>query len=188
MRWAWAVLVLLAIAGCGKSSAAAGDPSTTGANPPGTRDPAQIVYDQVRSGFVQLDTITDTLADALTAAKEGTNSKNKTMKEACQGIADLMDSSGSYLSDYTEPPATFEEFNAKFAEYDDDRLKAIDAANDALHEVGDAKGFLEDILADPNLEKEQITMDLKDLLDQAQKDLKEAVTTLGGKVEEPTAG
>lgn len=188
MRWAWALLALIAV-GCAKSVADGAEAATTGSSvssgKSAKQDPAQVVFDQIRSGFVQLDAITETLAEALSTAKEGAASKDKTKAEACKGIADFMDSAGSYIADYTEPPASFEEFNSKFAEYDDQRLKAIDAANDTLHEVGEAKGFLEDLQAEPKLASDQTTLDLQDLLDQAEKDLREAIQTLGGKVEEP---
>lgn len=177
----WPLLLLVAV-GCSKSDNPSG---TTGASAPPPADPAQVVYDQIRTGYVQISNSLETLGEALTAAKTGQAASDKALKETSKAIGDLLDSAGSYLSDYTEPPASFEEFNTKFAENDDNRLKAIVAANDALHEIGEAKGFLDDLFNDPKLEKEPIVLDLRDLIADAEKDLREAIITLGGKIEEP---
>lgn len=177
--------MLLVALGCSKGSEPGASDGTSGSVPP-PPDPAQVAYEQVRAGFVQLGNALETLGEALSAAKTGQGSSDKILKEACASIGEYLDSAGSYLSDYTEPPATFEEFNAKFAENDDNRLKAIDAANDALHEMGEAKGILDDLLNDPKLEKKQVVLDLRDLMEDAEKDLRQAIPVMGGKVEGST--
>lgn len=184
MRRLWPIALLLLV-GCSKPS-----PETPGGNASDgspSADPARTVYDQVRSGFIQLGNSLESLGGALEVAKEGQNASDSKLKEICKEIGNLLDSAGSYLSDYTEPPETFEAFNEKFAEHDDNRLKAIDGANDALHEIDEAKGFLSDLQNDPKLDKEQIVLDLTDLITDAEKSLREAIPTLGGKVEEPGA-
>jgi hypothetical protein len=179
MRRVWP-LALLLVVGCAKGD---GDSNPKPSGEVKT-DPAVAVYDQLRSGFVQIGNSQEILGEALTTADSGRSSSDKALSEGCKEIHDLLDSAGSYLSDYTEAPATFEEFNAKFAEWDDARLKAIVAANDSLHEVGEARGIIEGFFNDPVLEKEQVVIDLRDLLTEADKNLREAIITLGGKVEE----
>lgn len=177
-------LALLIVIGCGKHDPEQNGP-VAGTNPGAAQpsDPSHAVYDQMRSGFVQLGTVTQTLADALDSAKAGKELKDAKIKETSSSIAELMDSAGSYIADYTEPPDSFEAFNAKFAANDDARLKAIDAANDCLHEVVEAKDALTDLLNDPKLEKNPTVQDLQGLLDDADKGLREAIQTLGGKVD-----
>lgn len=179
MRRVWPLLLLLAV-GCSKNGGEVSGSTTGGSKP----DPARVVYDQLRSGFVQLGNTQETIGEALALTETGKTSSDQALRDASKDMHEFLDLAGSYLSDYTEPPANFEEFNAKFAEHDDARLKSIDAANDSLHEVGEAKGIVDDLFNDPVLEKEQIVIDLRDLINEIEKNLREAIETLGGKVEE----
>ncbi|MEQ1821231.1 MAG: hypothetical protein ABL949_01855 [Fimbriimonadaceae bacterium] len=164
---------LIALLGCGKS---AGVPeSSTKASP----SPEQLVYEQLRSGSIQLDAASQILAEALEVA----NSKTMPKDEALGELRDLVDGAGASIADFVEPPKDLQEVQAKFAEFDDTRLKSVEAANDAIHATADALEIAEVLREDPANEKNADLHDLADLLAEAKQNLRDAIITLGGKVE-----
>jgi hypothetical protein len=173
MRKAAWIGLLLGVLGCGEPAGPA-EPHAKS-----SPSPEQIVYEQLRSGSVQLDSAVQILSEAL----ETVNAKTLPRDEAIDEMRDLIDGAGASISDLSAPPSGIAEVKAKFAEYDDHRLKAVESANDALHAIADAFEITEGLRETPAFSKVAELEDLSDLLKEAKQNLRDAIITLGGKVE-----
>jgi hypothetical protein len=171
-KMGWLLLLFISV-GCGSKPDA---PDISGRKGP---NPEQIVFEQLRSGWVQLDSAAEILGEALQTA----NSRAIPKGEALNELRDLIDGAGASLADLADPPKDLDEVKTRFAEFDDHRLKAVEGANDALHATSDASELAFGLLEDPKFSKVTAIQDVADLLGEAKQNLSEAITTLGGKVE-----
>lgn len=171
-RKGWLLILIISV-GCGSKT---DSPAVSDIKRP---HPEQIVYEQLRSGWVQLDSASEILAEALQTA----NSKSIPKGEAFDELRDLIDGAGASLADLADPPKDLAEVNSKFAEFDDHRLKAVEGANDALHATSDALELTIGLLEDPKFATVTPIRDVADLLGEAKQNLSEAIMTLGGKIE-----
>lgn len=163
-------LLLLAVVGCG-----AGGPAEV--DSPEAAKQERSLHARLREGAYQLGLAQDALSEAIGALPEGSAAR-----EAVEEVKGFLDSAGSSIAEFVEVPdeATVE---ADFAAHDEMRLKAIEAANDALHETAEAQGILRS-MAEDGLP----VSDALDKLDAAVAALAGAVEAFGGDVEEPPAG
>lgn len=172
--------LLLGAVACGpKSQESAIDPGPTVNTKP--KDPAEKVYEQFRSGAFQYGSIVDTLGEAIAKAVEAKQSASGAAKDALDEVLSILDSAGAALEDFQEAPPAEKEFKDNFAKYDDIRLKAIDAGNDALHLLREAKSVFAAYKSDT---KNDLNTTTEGLVDLAESDLKEAITAWGGTPED----
>ena len=172
MRWLALALLILLACGCGGRHE---DPPAAN-QPPAS--PEDALYQQLRAGAFQLGAAQDSLAEALRAVQD--LNVGPAARQAQQDAEALLDSAGASLGDFLEPPARGK-IAEEFAAHDEMRVKAIEAANDALHETREAAGILRS-LADEGVDGAAQAAELADL---AANDLQSAIDALGGQVEDP---
>lgn len=141
--------------------------------------PDDTLFQQLRAGAFQLSGVIETLDAVVEKLKEVKPGNDATLKSGLSELTESVDAAGAALADYTDEPDR-QRLTKKFPEYDERRIRAIDAANDALHDLDEAAGLATDLAADKNVES---LNDIADLLDLAMADIKEAIVSLGGKVE-----
>lgn len=141
-------------------------------------DPDLALYEQLRSGSVQMAGVAQTLAEVRDAATSLKGSLGGEAEEALIDILAVLDSVGSTVSDLGVSPPTQAQVTADFAAADDKRKRAIQDGSDAYNELSEAYGISKS-LEEPYPD----FIKLSDLLAIAQGDLNEAVQALGGSIE-----
>jgi hypothetical protein len=125
----------------------------------------------------------DTISEALEAARRTSRILAGEARESALTIVDLVDAAGRTTSDLASEPPPVEEVKKDFASFDDERKRRITEGNDAYMDLQEAVGIARGL--------EQDFVEFKsvgDVIEVAMKDLSDAITTLGGQVEEPGAG
>lgn len=181
------LLFALLSMGCGSQSESVDPQMPVGSTSASTAekvDPDSLVFRQLHEGTTQLDGAADTIEEALRVADSLRSSVRGAVKNALEDILEYINSAGETIADFTIPPPSREDFDAHFAQFDDRRLKAIDAGNDARHEIREALGIADALGQDQSIPKHKEFDQLADLLSVAASDLADAVIALGGKVEE----
>lgn len=182
-------LAIASIGGCGSGSGAPSDPpagkppASEEADPPAT--PEAQLYEQLRAGAVQLDLAQVAITEAYSHANTIRDDRKLDMaiQEGAADVSELLDSAGAQLADFTEPPPDEATVTRSFGESDDRRLKAIEAANDALHELNDALGLVQSLL-DSADEVLRPRLDvLFETIRGAIEEVTSAIGALGGEVE-----
>ena len=175
----------LLICGCGHEQSkptAIAKPTT----PAAPADPVQALYDKVRSGSYQISTAIDSIEEVRKATKEIASREQGNTHQALMTITGQLDEAGKALADYGVDPPTFDEFKKDFATQDDRRLKAIDAANEALDDLRDAQDLLGDLLDSHPPEPEGTQLDQADSsLEECVQGVEDAIQSMGGKVNSP---
>lgn len=172
--------------GSGKESAA---PATTGATaqPPMQAekpvDPEHALYEQVRSGAVQLGGAADDIEDALRSVEELSKAAPRDLKDGLGDVKALVDSAGTGVADFTAEVPDFEQFKSQLALFDEQRLKAIQETNDSVHDLREAKGIVQSLESGATSELTTKLDDLASLIDVAIGDLSDAITSMGGTVD-----
>jgi ABC-type transporter Mla subunit MlaD len=177
--------------GCGPKAVAASPKQAATAAETKPADPMEAERDQVREGATQLTQAVSSLNDAVgTLAALQKSSQDPDLKRALSAIATSLDDAGASIADFSAEPPDLATFKAQFAAQDKKRLDAIDAANDALHDLDDATDALDPFLPDPKATApkpdSQAIQDLEQSMEDAQDALESAVKALGGKVEDDT--
>ncbi|MGE0001416.1 MAG: hypothetical protein AB7F50_09130 [Fimbriimonadaceae bacterium] len=169
----------LSIAGCGpKERRVVYEPPVTekyGADP---SDPDKALYEQLRSGSVQMAAVAQTLSEVRNMATSLQGTLGGEAEDALNDILAVLDSVGAMVTDLSVDPPTQEQVSTDFAGADDRRKAAIRDASDAYVELSEAFGISKSV--------EEVYPDfikLSDLLAIAQGDLSEAVAAFGGKIE-----
>lgn len=179
----YVVLFMVALAGisfgCRKGPAVADRPP----KPPVVVDPNQpeeTLYEQIRAGSTQIEGVIDTLDAVLERVKKVDSGTDKEVRAVVEDLKDSLDAAGATLADFAGEAPDRKTVEKQFAKYDEWRIQAIAAGNDARHEMIDAQG-----LADTLSETAEVSGmdDVADLLEVGIADLKDAIETLGGKIE-----
>lgn len=184
LRWVGIVLLLAAsLVGCHK-----GEESTSAAAPPGATvlSPEERLRDRMRAGSVQISGILEDLQDALALAKtiRADIPADRPLRSPLNEVIEALDGAGEALGDYATETPPIEEFTERFAQLDDRRLNAIDAANDARQRIRSAFGVL-DGLPDGMVEDDPNRIQqLAEMLEVMIADLEDAIFALGGRVEQ----
>ena len=97
--------------------------------------------------------------------------------------AEFIDSAGEGVAEFGDDPPSKSEIEKSFGTYDEKRLKAIEAANDALHDLREALGILESLSGGENAEVVRIALQVKSLLAVAIDDVWGAIEAFGGEPE-----
>ncbi|MCW5941324.1 MAG: hypothetical protein KIS66_03780 [Fimbriimonadaceae bacterium] len=196
-RFPGTALLLLAVAGlvgCQPGSGATADPDpavkteTESADPPAT--PEGRVYEQLRAGAVQLDLAQVAITEAYSHANAIRDDRELDMaiQEGAADVSELLDSAGAQLGDFTEPPADEAAVAKAFGEHDERRIKAIEAANDALHDLDDALGLVQSLL---DAADESVRPRLDVLFESIRggiDEVRSAIASLGGEIEKAPDG
>ena len=132
--------VVFALYGCGKGSA----PVPSVPLPPSVDAVAGMREADAEAAY-SLDAASEAIADALTATRKLAPAVGGDAKDALLDVAEMLDSAGATLADHDEPPPDLETYRKAQAEGTEERRKALDAALDALHELRDAQGTLDDL-------------------------------------------
>ena len=145
-------------------------------------DPTADLYQKMRTANNDVEVSLEDLDDGLQKSKALAAVAGGDAGKALKNVADLLDSAGESLSDVEDAPASLDEFKKDFSAYDEKRLKSIDAAIGALQAVDSAADILSDLEANvPPARKEDLTK-ISDDTDEADDDLREAITLMGGKI------
>lgn len=180
----WALAAIMA-GGCGSSEPTA----KAGPAPPKTVEtetvsetPEDLLHAQLRSGAFQLSAAAGSIEDSLVAAQEASQAlrKNRDHQEAMFAVADFIDSAGSGISEFTDEPPILEEIAKNFAAFDERRLKAVEASNDALQDLRQALGLLEGLAEETDKDAVKWATGVKALIAVALDDIWGAIEAFGG--------
>lgn len=178
----WLVAMALAAIALGASC---GSPTPERPTKPAVKvdpsKPEDTLHDQLSSGSTQIDGVVGTLDTATAQLKRIDRWKDAEAKHALQEIKDAVDASGAALADFAAIPADRKAIEKRFGAFDEMRIDAIAAANDARHSLIEAQGLADDIARTKGM---KALGDIADLLEVAIEDLKDAIESLGGQVEE----
>lgn len=158
--------------------------------PPVTVDrsnPERTVFEQLRAGTFQISGVEGTIEEVLNKVRSLDPAGDKELAAALGELGDALDAVGATLADHSTEPTGVAKDNAEFAKMDERRLAAIAAANDALHELEDAGGILDTLSQDPLLVNRAEVVEAVQLIQLATHDLREAIGSLGGTVEQAPA-
>lgn len=178
MRWISAVAIFL-VAGCSKPAIGKGSPASV--LPPPV-DPVAAHHDAEEQAAYSIDAACASIETALTDTKKLAPVAGGEAKEALLNVAEMLDSAGATLADHDDQPPALPQYRKLDADRAAVRQKAVSDAIDALQELRDASGVLEDLSQNvppehaPALEKIQASTD------DAIEGLKSAISDLGGKV------
>lgn len=172
------MMLLLAVAGCGSPEAAQEPPAAT------QQSRTAAAHEQYRAGVFSLSIAQESLATALEAvqALRDQMPAGTEVREGLSAVAESVDGAGANIADVPTEAPTLDQFEARFSEYDDRRLAAITAVNDALHELRDAQGTLADLAESAKGMVGELDR-LSQRLDGAEADLQSALEAFGGKDE-----
>jgi hypothetical protein len=98
-------------------------------------------------------------------------------------VVDFVDSTGAAIAEHVEDPPARERVAAEFGAFDEKRLKAIAAGNEALRDLREALGVLEGLASGEDAKVAQLALEVKSLLAVALDDLWGAVEAYGGEPE-----
>ncbi len=173
------VAVAIATSGC------RGEASDAGAKTPPVKidptKPEDTLVEQIRSGSTQIDGVIDTLDSIVAQVERIDPGKDAELKQALAELGESLDSAGASLANFADDRPTRKDVAARFAQFDEWRIQAIAAINDALHDLDDARGISDQFAKEKKIGALQ---QVGDLLDLAVSDLQDALQTLGGKPEE----
>jgi len=170
--------------GCAKNESSSSDPAeapVTKADAP-AETPEELLYGQLRSGSFQLSAAAGSIEDSLVAAQEASKAlaRFRDLKDAMVEAADFINSAGASVAEFTDEPPEKEVVDKDFAAFDEKRLSAVEAANDALQDLRQALGLLESLSDDPNPEAVKWATGVKSLVAVALDDVWGAIEALGG--------
>lgn len=138
------------------------------------------LYEQLRGGVFNIELALDAFTNARDELKAARPGMNAAASASADDLLDMLNSAASLAADDAAAP-TMEDAKAKFAEEDERRLSLVGKLNDALKELNDAPSVLQDIRdAAPKVNAEPIA----NALGEAEEALHEAITALGGTVDE----
>lgn len=170
------LLAALALAGCGKAPA----PAVAAIAPPA--DPVVAQREDDAQAAYGLDSATNTIEEAMAATKRLAPIAGGDAKEALLDVAEMFDSAGATLADHNDEPPPIEEYRHGTVERASERKKALDDALDALHELRDAQGTLDDLAQNVPAEHKPALGLIQQQTDEALDDVEGAIKRLGGKV------
>jgi hypothetical protein len=152
--------------------------------PPSVK-PEEQLYEQLRSGSFQLDAAAGSIEDTLEAAKSAHKALAKYAEaaSAMQDVIEYLDSAGEGVAEFGDGTPNKEDVAKNFAASDDKRLKAIEAANDALHDLREALGILESLSGSENDTVAKKALSVKALVAVAIDDVWGAIEAFGGEPE-----
>lgn len=182
MKWVLPVLAVWLLAGCGsKPQGEITVPSES--SYAAERDPDTALHEQLRAGSVEMTAAADTISEALEAARRTSRILAGEARESALTIVDLVDAAGRTTADLAAEPPAVEDVKKEFAAFDDERKRRITEGNDAYMDLQEAVGIARGLEADfPELKS------VGDVIEVAMKDLSDAISSLGGQVEEPGEG
>ena len=137
MRWVL-FAAISALLGCGPASSIpkAGTPPS---------DPVVARRDDEARAAYSLDAALQAIADARAGTKRLAPLAGGDAKEALLDVAEMLDSAGATLAEHDDGPPPIAEYRKLAAERATERQRAVNDALDALHELRDAQGTLDDL-------------------------------------------
>lgn len=186
-------VILLTVAGCrGKEEQAdigatppiaeAGRSATDKPEPTGEKTdstPHERLEEELRSGAVQLQVALSSIEEAMGEAGKLKGTLPQEIEEGMNEVRDSIDSAGELIGNASGEPLTLAEVKKDFSAADEDRLKRIEAANEAHADLMSAFNTVGSMA-----EQEARLAELARLLELAAQDVADGIGALGGKVEE----
>jgi hypothetical protein len=177
------IVVTLSLAGCHRGGAPASRGVSRSA-PPAVIDPVKHLYEQMRTGAYQLSAGQDSLQTATELSEKLAKVAGGTASHGFAALLSKLNAAGEELGDYTDDPPAFDEFKKDVSAEDDQRLNAIQAANEALGEIADGQDIVENLLAGAPAEDKPEVLKVQDQLDDTVDAVETAIADLGGKVDD----
>lgn len=180
-RWLAVCLIAIAIAGCSPKSEGAGAIKQEASE---VSNPAELLREQLSSGAFQSDAAIESIANAMESARRLVAlSNNPETKAASTDVAEIIEQCGKRMAEFVEEPPSIETVRDSFATFDESRLKAIESANDCIHDLNEAHGILESIVDGASIEFASEARKLDALVLSSIDDLMGAVRAFGGAIE-----
>ena len=171
------LLFSFVVFGCGKAPM----PDVSAAAGPTVDRVAELRERDAQAAF-GLDAASSSIADALEATRALASRAGGDAKEALLDVAAMLDSAGATLSEYGDPPPALATFRKDEAGMAAARKKALGAALDALKELRDAQGTLDDLSGNaPEAVRDDLA-EVGDRTDEAIDSVESAIPNLGGAV------
>lgn len=176
MRFAF-LAAALTLVGCGK-----GKSPDSASVPPPSPDPLAARRDDDAAAAYSLDGAVASIADALAGTKKLAPAAGGQAKEALLGVAQSLDTAGAALAEHDDAPPPLAEYRKAEGERTSERQKAVGDALDALEELRDAQGTLDDLASNVPPEHKASLETIEKQTDDAIDNVEQAIGRLGGKV------
>jgi hypothetical protein len=176
------VPVLLLLTGCGSKESSDSVPEAPSAQVE-VANPEERLQDQLRTGSFQLQAAADAISDAIDRVGPLAASQDGQTREALQAIRELLDGSGALVSEYADEPPTEDELRVDPALYDEERLRAIEAAQAAMEMLREAENLVRGLLGSgpPERERRQLEQIQSPILE-ALEAVAEGIRGMGGRL------
>ncbi len=142
------------------------------------------LHDQLSSGIFQADASVSSITGAIQIADE--MAKSVKMSEAGAAITDVLDVlnfCGKSMAELIDESPDEAEIKKDFVKYDDLRIKAVEIANDCLHDLEEANGVLDSLKSELSGDSlGELTL-LQTQIAEAMDDVIGTIEGFGGKVE-----
>lgn len=172
-------VTFVAILGCGQGPGPSPAGGRTAGPPP---DPVVALREDDAQAAYSLDAACASIESALTATKKLAPVAGGDAKEALLDVADMLDSAGATLADHSEPPPPIEAYRKSEADRAMERQRAVSDAIDALRELREARGTLDDLAATVPEERSDSLAAIQDDTAEAIDAVESSIRRLGGKV------
>ena len=177
-----AVCLMIVMAGCTKPNVSVPKTDVSGQKIPPS-DPVKALYEKVRSGHYQLSAAIDSIEEVHKTTKGIAAKEEGDTKRALLTVVSELEDAGKTLTDFSDDPPSLEDFKKDFAAQDEDRLKAIDSANEALDDLEDCQDLVSDLLnSHPPEPEKTMLMQADESLNGCVQSVSDAIKALGGKV------
>lgn len=104
-------------------------------------------------------------------------------RDAVRDVNDLIDSAAKGLAEFDDEPPEYDVFEQDVAKYDKMRVSAIEALNDSLIDLREARGTSEALMDQASNEEKTQFQRLSDLIEVAAGDVADTVEAFGGTVD-----
>lgn len=171
-------LACLVLLGCGKGST----PAATTSTPKPNADPIVAAREADEQAAFSFDAACASIEDAQKGTKALAPVAGGDAKEGLLDVAEMFDSAGATLADHNEPPPPIEAYRKESSERSTERQKAVTDALDALQELRDARGRIDNLSQTAPEEHVQALETIRGQADEAIDAVQDAIKRLGGKV------
>ncbi len=155
-----------------------------GASADTTSTPEGKLHDQLSSGSFQAEASVSSITVAFGTAELLSKSlKQGEASVAVLDVVEVLNFCGKSMTELIDDSPEVAEIKKNFAKFDDQRIKAVEVANDCLHDLDEANGILDSLKPDLNGDALGDLTLLQTQIAEAMDDVIGTIEGYGGKVE-----
>ncbi len=141
--------------------------------------PQQQLFEYLREGMTQFTSAEESILEAQRAAVAFQKIAPASEREALKEILERINSAGAGVGEHVLPAPSWQDFAQDSVKFDKERMAAIEAANDAVVDLRDARGIAADRAEQATGATKTALSDLAKVIDVAADDTADAIKALG---------